>query len=324
MKIALLILLSGLLVPTTLSSVRAQEEGAPEELPAQPQDIEEQELEEAPGEAPVRPERPLAEPVEEEHGDVRDLDAKETFEIPEKEDVLDEAVQHPAALVPPPEAMAPREPNVSAPAPRRPETRTSRDAGRQPSPPAPRPRSRSGDRDGGNRPAPRREESARPAPSGSGSQFLTFKIITDRNIFDSTRSARSARPRIENRRPNQPAETITLVGTLSYEAVAYAFFDGSRSESKKALEAGGQIAGYTVKDIGPDQVRLEADGKVIELPVGGQMRRSENGWQVVSSSLPRPTADAPATDSSSSDSSADDESDIIKRLMEKRAKEMER
>ncbi len=104
--------------------------------------------------------------------------------------------------------------------------------------------------------------------------------------------------------------------------MAYAFFDGSRSEFKKAIEAGGQVGEYTVKDVGPNSVRLEAHGKVIDLAVGDQMRRTDEGWQLNSNSFASTGADSQSSASSSTESSAADESDIIKRLMQKREQEL--
>ena len=108
--------------------------------------------------------------------------------------------------------------------------------------------------------------------------FEAFKIITDRNIFDVNR-----RPRVAGvvRPPSQPVDTFALTGTMSYESGPFAVFDGSSSEYHKVLGPGGKIAGYTVTEITHDFVKLTSSTNELELKVGMQMRRSENGkWSV--------------------------------------------
>lgn len=329
MKVALLILLGSLVLPGNSSVARAQEEDAPPPPPnvqAEPEaagepaqevpvhdDHTSPDAEEVPDPG-SRPHREIAPPE----------GAVPVPEAHESDEGIEEAPIQPAPVLPAAENSRP-EASRSPQVPPNGEARRSRDSGRAPSASSPRRDSRPEARsDSRNRSGSRTSENPRPAASGSGSDFLAFKIITDRNIFDPTRSPRSTRPRVETRRPNQPAETFTLVGTLSYEAVAYAFFDGSRSEHKKAVEVGGQIGEYTVKNVGPTSVRLEAEGKVIDLPIGGQMRRTEEGWQLNSSSIASAASDSQSSSSSSTESSPDDESDIIKRLMQKREQEMGR
>jgi hypothetical protein len=112
----------------------------------------------------------------------------------------------------------------------------------------------------------------------SPKDFETFKIITDRNIFDVNRRpavARASRP------PPAIVDTFALTGTMSYENGPFAVFDGSSSEYHKVLGPGGTIAGYTVAEISHDIVKLVSGTNEMELKVGTQMRRSEDGkWSV--------------------------------------------
>jgi hypothetical protein len=85
--------------------------------------------------------------------------------------------------------------------------------------------------------------------SSSGLDFSTFKIITDRNIFNPRRSARSV-TRSETRRTSTPkVDSFALVGTMSYEKGPFAFFEGSQSEYRKALKPEDTIAGFKVAEI---------------------------------------------------------------------------
>jgi hypothetical protein len=110
--------------------------------------------------------------------------------------------------------------------------------------------------------------------------FSAFKIITDRNIFNPRRYARAGR---RESRPTARHETFTLVGTMTYEKGPFAFFEGTSSDYHKVLKPAETIAGYTVTSIVPPIVKLAAGTNEVQLKVGMQMRREEEGeWQVAS------------------------------------------
>ena len=76
-------------------------------------------------------------------------------------------------------------------------------------------------------------------------------------------------------------DSLTLVGTMSYEKGTFAFFDGTSSEYKKALKLTDSIAGYKVTNIAPNGVKLASGTNELELSVGAQLRREENGpWRL--------------------------------------------
>jgi hypothetical protein len=113
--------------------------------------------------------------------------------------------------------------------------------------------------------------------SPSRTDFPSFKVIAERNIFNANRSrgrSGTEKPRI--------VDSLSLLGTMSYERGQFAFFDGSKPEYKKTLKPDATIAGYKIAEIAPNGVKLEAEGKQIDLPVGSQMRREEEGeWEIV-------------------------------------------
>ncbi len=101
-----------------------------------------------------------------------------------------------------------------------------------------------------------------------------FNVVTERNIFNANRSGGKVVL------PSQRAariEYFTLVGTMAYTKGVFAFFEGSNSELTKAMKANGIIAGHKLVGIYANSVKIEADGKEIELPVGSQMRREDEG-----------------------------------------------
>ena len=153
--------------------------------------------------------------------------------------------------------------------------------------------------------------------------YQSFKIITDRNIFDPNRSSRSSRPRTEGPRPAR-VESFALVGTMSYENGTYAFFDGSGSSFRKAVKTGDVIAGHKVAEISADRVKLEVNGQQIELGVGVQMKKQDEGeWQLSGRAESFGTsAPATATAEKSDSASGGEESDVLKKLMQKREQEL--
>jgi len=142
-------------------------------------------------------------------------------------------------------------------------------------------------------------------------------MIAERNIFNPNRSPRTSRADRESR-PSTAPEIVTLVGTLSYEKGSYAFFDGSRPEWTKVVELGQTIADHKLVAIGNDTVTMQVKTNTFQLEVGGRLRRRENGWEAVGGVVPP----VRTTNAESSAASGGDESDVIKRLMQQREKEL--
>jgi hypothetical protein len=163
----------------------------------------------------------------------------------------------------------------------------------------------------------------------AGLDFSAFQVIVDRNIFDPNRYPR--RPGETGPRPApKTVDSLTLVGTMSYDRGTFAFFDGSSPDYRKALKRTDVIAGYQVRTITPDAVELAAGTNMLELPVGTQLRREEDGpWLLAGRAGPyaaSPTststnASATATGTNASSGSTESESEIIKRLMQRREQE---
>jgi hypothetical protein len=165
--------------------------------------------------------------------------------------------------------------------------------------------------------------------------YSTFRVITERNIFNAGRSGRTNRGTRESTARPSRVVAFTLVGTLSSGQGLFAFFDSSDSDLRKALKPQDSIAGHRITNIAPNSVTLEADGKSVELRVGMQLRREDDGpWQAAerqdsserhdSRDGPRSLSDSGAnTPSGSSTSPAPnaEESEVLKRLMQQREKD---
>jgi len=118
----------------------------------------------------------------------------------------------------------------------------------------------------------------------TGTDFASFQIIGQRNIFDPNR--------VPHRRSGAAARVVdsfSFVGTLSYAKGTFAFFDGTGQDFRKVLELNGSIAGFKVAAITPKSVKLLSETNAISgtneivLEVGTQIRRNDDGqWEVSS------------------------------------------
>jgi hypothetical protein len=187
------------------------------------------------------------------------------------------------------------------------------------------------------------------ATASNGTDYDSFRLIPDRNIFNVNRSGGMSRVDREPPRRETRVDTFALVGSMSYPKGDFAFFDGSSSEFRRVLKTGDTIAGFTVQTIAPDNVQLAAGEKSLNLAMGSHLRREEQGeWTLVAEAAPqtgssssssgrpgRPSSlgsergspGASATTNSgatpSSDAAGGSADDVLQRLMKKREQEMQ-
>jgi hypothetical protein len=163
----------------------------------------------------------------------------------------------------------------------------------------------------------------------NATNYSSFQIIVDRNIFDPNRYAHT--PSGRHRPISKSAPYFSLVGTLSSRNGMLAFFDGNDPDYRKILSPDGIIAGYKVVEITLRGARLEAAGKPVEkMKVGAQMRQEgKDEWKLVGSDeLSATTAgnEAPATDETPAagpaSGSGSEPNDVLKKLMQQREQEL--
>ena len=116
------------------------------------------------------------------------------------------------------------------------------------------------------------------AEGRSRQDLAAFRLITERNIFNASRAGGRTEAARETRRP-APVDAFGLVGVMSYDKGTFAFFDGSGSDYRKALQAGGTIASFQLVEILPAAVKLQngTNSEALEMRLGMQMRREEEG-----------------------------------------------
>lgn len=163
---------------------------------------------------------------------------------------------------------------------------------------------------------------ARPGAADTNSpssalDYPAFRLIVDRNIFDPNRAPRTSRPTAQPK----TTDAFTLVGTMSYEKGVFAFFDGTSSDYKKALKPDETIAGYKVASISADSVKLAHDTNIVDLAVGTQIRRRDDGAWEKSASSETYSASASNNSSSASSPPSGADNDVLKRMMMRREKE---
>ena len=162
------------------------------------------------------------------------------------------------------------------------------------------------------------------------------RFVASRNIFDPNRQPHytTSRPRTKTttrtHSPSTPA--FTFVGTMSYEKGLFAYFSGNSDELKQVLPVGKKIAGYTVTQVAQGRVTLAAADKKgdLQLHIGDVMRQENGKWELSgsgevpagdSSSAPEAASASSSDSSAAAPSPASEPNDILKKLMEKRAKE---
>lgn len=151
-------------------------------------------------------------------------------------------------------------------------------------------------------PRPAAATAAPPAPPAA-INLESFGKISDRNIFNANRSVVVRRVEEPPRAPRAPVivESFSLLGTLESAKGAVAFFEGSNASHRKAAKLEESIAGCKITGIEPNQVRLEANGKTLELRVGYMLHRENEGeWRMREAERPADYGSSFTTTSSSS------------------------
>jgi hypothetical protein len=110
--------------------------------------------------------------------------------------------------------------------------------------------------------------------------YRNFEIISKKNIFNPRRSPAYV-PSERPQRARPRTETLALVGVMSYGKGPMAFFDGSRSDYRKVLKTNDSIAGFKLASIDSSSVKLASNTNEIEVQLGMQLAREEEGeWKL--------------------------------------------
>ncbi len=163
------------------------------------------------------------------------------------------------------------------------------------------------------------------AAAARPNDFERFRPVVDRNIFNPNRTPRT---RATDEAPPPRTDTFALVGTMETDQGVVAIFDGSGEAYRAAVPVEGEIAGFKVAKISPNAVELAADGKAQTVRMSQQMRRTEGGeWRLSGRDMSRTEFARPenATDKARAAGTAEvpaNASDVVRRLMEQRQKQL--
>jgi hypothetical protein len=159
--------------------------------------------------------------------------------------------------------------------------------------------------------------------------FSRFSIITQRNMFDPERRPYRKKKYKEEKPENEikAPEKISLSGVIVYNKKAIAIFQGTSAEYNVELEKGDMIAGFKILGIHTDSIELENEDGRIKIPVGsGLSKTDDENWESVSSVNLPVSGDVakkkPGNDVKEKKSENAGASDLLKRLMERRKREM--
>jgi hypothetical protein len=176
-------------------------------------------------------------------------------------------------------------------------------------------------------PAPSSAGSAVPVAAAPANSFEAFGLVVERNIFNPNRTGRSASA--PEAKPVRVDE-IALVGTMMSDEGLRAFFESADSRFRKTVRVGDSIAEFKVARISSSGVDLAQGDTALALLVAQRLRRVEGGaWTVDTSGTEAAqgtglTAGRRAVEPGAPAEIPADASDVLKRLMKKREKQLNR
>jgi hypothetical protein len=186
-----------------------------------------------------------------------------------------------------------------------------------------------------------------PANAGAqetGKGYNAFRTVRTRNIFDPQRRAMRTETTTTVVSGTRRPSFFALTGAMVTDDRALAFFSGSQSDYNKVLHAGETIADFKIASVSAKGVELARDGKTISLNVGQQIpleganagvpgampselqaTAAPSSASFTSSSTNSSggrSSSGPGVTPGSSGSTGGDRSEILKRMMERREKEV--
>jgi hypothetical protein len=162
----------------------------------------------------------------------------------------------------------------------------------------------------------------------------TYRVIVQRNLFSPSRAAVVARPVSVVSEAPPPTETVTLTGVVSLGGQLTALFSGPSPGLGGVRRPGERLDLGLVSAVDTAGVTLDtgADSGVLRLAVGQSLHRVVGQpWALSSDAAPagaRPSAPSaaagsvPAAGSAAEPAAAADSAEMLRRLLERRKKEL--
>ncbi len=166
---------------------------------------------------------------------------------------------------------------------------------------------------------------------GEEQGFLgNYKILVDRNIFSRNRGRSFERESREAKEQVAPAPEsyFVLKGIVQQGSKRIAFFENSRTGGTMRARIGDAVARGKVQNITLDTVEYELNGKLTKTEVGENLEGEVSSPPLTYDDLIESTAmssEIPTASTPSAETAPQgDEDDILKRLRERRQKELEK
>jgi hypothetical protein len=157
-----------------------------------------------------------------------------------------------------------------------------------------------------------------------------YKILVDRNIFSRNRGRASERDSGEAKEVVVPAPEsyFVLKGISQQGSERIAFFEDSRTGKTTRARIGEAVAQGKIKNITLDNVEYELNGKLTKTEVGKNLEGEVSSPPLTYNDLIESTAmssEAPTASTPSAEKAQPgNEDEILKRLRERRQKELEK
>jgi len=153
-----------------------------------------------------------------------------------------------------------------------------------------------------------------------------YKVLAERNLFlrNRTRPVKRSDPG-KPRPPANPELDIVLTGIIQSGTEFIALIEDNGSGVTTEVRAGGKVAAGLLKDITLDYVEYEVKGNLRKIKLGMNLAGGESSRTSAPSSNDGTTGESTASSAESSGSkgiSKGKESEILKRLRERRQKEL--
>lgn len=156
-------------------------------------------------------------------------------------------------------------------------------------------------------------------PAVPADSFEAFESIVERNIFNPNRTSRARKSGDDA--PPPRVDTVTLVGTIDNELGRRAIFESPDAAYRKAMYEGEIIGGLTLTRISSRTVQFMQGERPVTLRVGDQLRRAEGGtWRVAPRDIRAELART--SEAAGLPPIPPDASDVLRRLMEQRQKQL--
>lgn len=158
-----------------------------------------------------------------------------------------------------------------------------------------------------------------------------YKVLVERNMFSRTRGVKVERSVRQTRKEPEsapgPENYIILRGIVRQDNRYQAFLEDTRTAEIVKAQAGGTVAGGKLKNITIDHIEFDLKGKIARVEIGKNLKgidpSSSTGYSNDSSlSVGFSETKSGETPGTVNKELTGDSSDVLKRLMERRKKEL--